>query len=433
MADRGSMPGAPREVKLGYLHVGAVEHGICRYGRLLAAEARRQPNVRVLERSIVLTDRPARNARIVRDAAEALSAADLIHIQISTAGDATWGRDLRAVVNLSLFRRFSGKPLAATLHDATTVAALGIDGVGPLVRRVTVETLKGPMRPMVRLARQVAARRIDLGRLWRPIWDFRHVSPYVVARWAARRAHGLFVLTRKERDALTALRRDGRLVLIPHFVEQAPAPVSPMIRPGRTRTVALAGFIFASKGHHLLIDAMPFMPDVKVVFVGGAGFGRSGPGQYRALLEQAQRRGVRGRLEVTGYLDDAAYGAALRQADLAVCPFEDNKAASGSLSSLIAVDCPILASDTPLIAEYNALSAGAIATFSPFTPRALAARIRELLDTPREQLTRGLGELRERLSIARIAAQHIETYRRLLDDRSDPGASPGVARRMEPA
>jgi hypothetical protein len=106
-----------------------------------------------------------------------------------------------------------------------------------------------------------------------------------------------------------------------------------------------------------------------------AGFGRSGPGQYRALLEQAQRRGVRGRLEVTGYLDDAAYGAALRQADLAVCPFEDNKAASGSLSSLIAVDCPILASDTHLIAEYNALSAGAIATFSPFTPRALAARI----------------------------------------------------------
>lgn len=57
----------------------------------------------------------------------------------------------------------------------------------------------------------------------------------------------------------------------------------------------------------------------------------------------------------------------------------------------------------------------------------------ELLDTPREQLTRGLGELRERLSIARIAAQHIETYRQLLDDRSDPGASPRVARRMEPA
>ena len=322
MADRGSMPRARREVKLGYLHVGAVEHGICRYGRLLAAEARRQPNVRVLERSIVLTDRPARGARIVRDAAEALSAADLIHIQISTTGDATWGRDLRAVVNLSLFRRFSGKPLAATLHDATTVSALGIDGMGPLARRMAVETLKGPMRPMVRLVRQVAAQRSDLGRLWRPIWDFRHVSPYVVARWAARRAHGLFVLTRKERDALTPLRSDGRLVLIPHFVEQAPAPVSPAIRAGRTRTVALAGFIFASKGHDLLIDAMPFMPDVKVVFVGGAGFGRSGPWQYRALLEQAQRRGVRG------------------QADLAVCPFEDNKAASGSLSSLIALGLP---------------------------------------------------------------------------------------------
>ncbi|HEY7250545.1 MAG TPA: hypothetical protein VIG37_08605 [Methylomirabilota bacterium] len=56
-----------------------------------------------------------------------------------------------------------------------------------------------------------------------------------------------------------------------------------------------------------------------------------------------------------------------------------------------------------------------------------------MLDTPREQLTRGLGELRERLSIARIAAQRIETYRRLLDERSDPGASPRAARRMEPA
>jgi hypothetical protein len=42
----------------------------------------------------------------------------------------------------------------------------------------------------------------------------------------------------------------------------------------------------------------------------------------------------------------------------------------------------------------------AISTFSPYTPEALATAIGKLLAVPRDELTRGLAELRQRLSIS---------------------------------
>jgi glycosyltransferase involved in cell wall biosynthesis len=105
-------------------------------------------------------------------------------------------------------------------------------------------------------------------------------------------------------------------------------------------------------------------------------------------MRVTHKNGVADRLTVTGYLPDEEYLSRLMSADLAVCAFEPHKSASGSLSTLIAVGWPILASETPLIAAYNAISPGAISTFSPFTPEALARAVRELLAAPKETLTR---------------------------------------------
>ena len=51
---------------------------------------------------------------------------------------------------------------------------------------------------------------------------------------------------------------------------------------------------------------------------------------------------------------------------------------------------------------------------------------------PRAELTRGLAELRERLSIARILDRHVETYEGILAGRPD-GNEPNIIRQLEPA
>jgi len=136
-------------------------------------------------------------------------------------------------------------------------------------------------------------------------------------------------------------------VLIPHFVEHRPD--SPPARPAGTaeKTIIVAGFIFGTKGHQVLLDAMPLLPGVRVAFVGGASAGAGGSGRHDAMFEVARRHGVGDWLEVTGYLPEEEYQRRLAEADLAVCPFYPHKSASGSLSSLIAADCPVLASDIP--------------------------------------------------------------------------------------
>jgi glycosyltransferase involved in cell wall biosynthesis len=140
-------------------------------------------------------------------------------------------------------------------------------------------------------------------------------------------------------------------------------------------------------------------------------------------MSLAREKGVKDRLEVTGYLPDEEFRRRLSIADLAVCPFSEHKSASGSLSALIAIGCPILASDIPLVAEYNAMVPDAIATFSPYTAEALAASIGRLLTMPRAELTDGLAKLRKLLSIATIYNQHIDAYQQVLRVRQTPDAS----------
>ena len=265
--------------------------------------------------------------------------------------------------------------------------------------------------------------RLDASLLFVELWDFTPVFPGVFARAISRAASLLLVITTWERDLLRRTGIARNTVLIPHFVEPFPEPLPAPVAgvPTPARTVIVAGFIFNSKGHRILIQAMPLMPDVRVVFVGGPVLGAAGSESDMRLMNFAREKGVEDRLEITGYLQDEEFRRRLTTADLAVCPFEELKSASGSLSALIAAGCPVLASDVPLIAEYNALAPGAIPTFSPYTPEALAAAIGRRLAMPRADLTRGLARLRERLSIAAIYEQHLEAYRGLFGDRW-PGA-----------
>jgi hypothetical protein len=81
-----------RKLILGYLQVGAVANGICRYGRMLAAEARRRSDIEVLEENIVLSGCLRADYARLRRAALTFSSTDLVHIQVLSQAIQPGGR-----------------------------------------------------------------------------------------------------------------------------------------------------------------------------------------------------------------------------------------------------------------------------------------------------------------------------------------------------
>jgi glycosyltransferase involved in cell wall biosynthesis len=402
-------------MRVGYLQIGAPQHGICRYGRALAAEARRRADVTVLEENLEPTGDLREDRPRLQSLAKRMSDMDVVHLQVTPWGEGSWGGGRSALANLASFRRACRAPLVITLHDVNGLAGLDCGRPLHLTRGVSRELLRG-LRPLAgRLVRQTLRGRLDPSQL-SAVWNWSPLYACAVARAAARAGSVLLVLTGPEKSLLASTGIAPGAVLIPLFVENSPEslPARSSTPQGATKTLILAGFIFHSKGHELVLEAMQLLPDVRVVFAGGKSLAGFGSSHYSQLMDFARERGVIDRLEVTGYLPDAEYRQRLGSADLAICPFDANKSASASLSALIAAGCPVLASDIPVIAEYNALVPGSIPTFSPRTPEALAAAVRRILATPRAELTRGLAELRRRLSIATIFDLHLDVYRRVL-------------------
>ena len=406
-------------IRVAYLQVGPPEHGICRYGRALAAEGRHHGDLVVIEKNITLDDKLWTDLSRLRVLGRKLSSTDLVHLQVSLWSDGSWGRGWHALANLWTFRRHCRAPLVITLHDVNSLYALDYRSVFQLSRSVVSETIRGFLRLGVRLWKQMVEGRISDNQLVVRLWDFSSAYRYALARTVSRAASLVLAITTAERDLLQETGIARNPLLIPHFVEDIfdPRPASVPGAPASIKTVIVAGFLFNSKGHPLLIKAIPLIPDVRVVFVGGQGVGAAGSENYMRVMNLVREKGVQDRVEVTGYLQDEEFQRQLSTADLAVCAFEERKSASGSLSALIAAGCPVLASDISLIAEYNALVPGAIPTFSPFTAEALAASIGRLLTMPRAQLTEGLAKLRKILSIATIYNQHVDAYQRILGNR----------------
>jgi glycosyltransferase involved in cell wall biosynthesis len=403
-----------RELTIGYLQVGPPEHGICRHGRLLASEARRRSNLVVLERSLCLESRPGSDRTRLKAAANELSAADVVHLQVSVSGDGTWGRNRRSLTNLEIFKRQCRVPVVATLHDLNNLLMLRCTSSFDWLRRAAIEVAKTPFRPAVRLARQLGRGRIDLAELFRSTSRFDGLYSYRIARWTVRRTEHLLVASGGEAETLRSLGMAVDVTMIPLFIESGLVrQPSSVAKPGGRKRIIVAGFIFKNKGYDVMIKALALLPHVELVLVGGPRLGAAGSETLSRLMEVAREHRVADRLHVTGYLAEEEYQKQLGDAELAVCPFEADKSASGSLGSIIAAGCPVLASDVPVIAEYNAIKPGAIPTFSPYTPESLARAIEEQLRKPRPERARDLAILRERLSIRVIYDRHLEVYRRV--------------------
>lgn len=398
-------------MRVGYLHIGSPAHGVVRYGRVLADAARTHLDAEVQEAVVELDAVPSADERRLRRAVQQL-AADVVHLQYN---ERVWG-DARAAANVRVFAGACTAPLVATLHDVRRSY-----GWGGIVRRLwTKRAARHARRPSKSEEGGAGGGRSDgwlasLRRAARYAWKERQNAR--ATRRLVRRAGRVLVCTKEEARRLQGTVPEERLTVIPHFVEARTIDASQEEAKGTLglagrRVCTVLGFIHRAKGHALVVEALPQWPaDVQVVFAGRPARGSE---EFTARLRaRAEALGVADRLRVTGYLSEAELNRYLAATDLALCPFEEISA-SGSLATWIAAARPMLASNRPQIAEYNARAPGAIATFSPYTPAALAAATRALLSGEDEAGHRARTQLRDQLSLPRIVQQHADVYRRVV-------------------
>ena len=367
-------------MRIGFLHVGPPEGGVCRYGLMLAAEAKRRSALQVEEAFVGEAADVTTDPLAIRDAARRLSSADVVHLQYSRHAWGTRGSWLRE------FLEHCRCPIVATFHD---VYVRRPRSSGPAPRRWASEFVGRITRDRYADNRRAAQRLLD-------------------------KAAVVLVSSHEEAQRLAALRPTNAVRVLPHFVERRSLATSreaarKMLDLDDRRVVTLLGFIHGRKGHRMALDALARLPkDVVLIFAGRAPEG--GEAFVDELLQQSRRLDVADRLHVTGYLDDDELDKYLVATDLAICPFEQ-LSASGSLSTWIAAGRPILAADLPQFDDYNRLEPGAVRTFAPYDADALAGAIHVALGRGDDSTPPAIVALQERLSMPSVFDRHLDLYR----------------------
>ena len=388
-------------MKIGYLHIGisqAQESGVTRYGRLIAAEARKRSELDVIEKSVVLGADPAVNRRLICEAAQFLAQADVVHLQYSKY---IWGSGWRQLNYLKLFINHCSRPFVVTLHDIYP----NLYPANGFLSALRQENLR---------QRQYSqftswALRSTLNSIWN-----NYLADNRTLRCIFQQAAVILVCTQVEKQRLNHFANSAKIAVIPHFVEQRVSAIDSSQSKANlgledSKVVTLQGFIHPRKGYQLVIEAMSELPqDVTVIFAGGASPGNES--YLKKLAELSKHEGIGDRVHITGYLSTKNLEQYLMASDLAICPFE-TLSASGSLSTWISFARPILCSDLPQIAEYNQLEPSAIRTFRPYTASALAQAIRDYFQNRCEDDNTALIRLREKLLISNIFDQHLKFYR----------------------
>lgn len=389
---------------IGFFHLGQPEHGVCRYGRLLAHEAKKRPDIKVIEHELVLDGDPQRDRLSLIKAAHILSPAHIIHFQFT---EEIWGDDRQRFHNLWHFLKYCRCPVIATFHDTEPSSNFAIQG--PLHSGHILHWLY----QYGLFFRRICKRHIRIALL--KVGLFRDFVPSNawIRYWLLHEANRAFVCTHEEYSRLGAMTASGKVAIIPHFVEERTLSISrekarKYLGLDHVRVITLLGFIYGGKGHEILLKALSLLPDdMWVIFAGGPCKGTEAFLEHLVML--ARKLGVFARLRITGYLPEPEMEQYLMATDLAVCPYSVCFA-SGSLSTWISVERPILASALPQFREYNDLEPGAIQLFFPYTDVALAESILKAFKTPLLFRDFGIARLRERLSLKKIFDKHLEYY-----------------------
>ena len=411
---------------VGFLHVGDAEHGVTRYGRVLAEALRTHTEATVVEADAGRLHGNLSSAmRRLRAATTSLAPAEIVHVQYNAR---VWGGPLRAPLSVRTFADACAAPFVVTVHDVR-------DGYGPLATLHRLlnrarQPSSTPEAAPVPSSSTHAEGRVRLLHRWgdmvrRLPKALRYLLREGANAWATRRmtchAAQALVCTHEEARRLGAWTRPTPITVIPHFVESRPplpatADAKRHLGLDQRRVVSILGFIHRRKGHDRLVEALPFLSDdVTAVFIGRAG--RNDSGFTDSLRHRADVLGVADRLRITGFVPEDTLNDYLAATDLAACPFR-NASASGSLSTWIATDGPIVTSALPLFKEYTAAVPHALTIAPSMEPRSLAATIEERLARPENQTPSARHALRNALSLSAIAGQHQALYRTLRPNKS---------------
>jgi glycosyltransferase involved in cell wall biosynthesis len=321
--------------RIGFLHLGHMEGGISRYGRILAAAMRSRDDVEVIERSARATDGGLRGLRALGNAVAALAGADATLVQYSRYrlwADGPWRLVQLALVHLMLRGR-----AIVVLHDV-------------------------PSRPGEGGRAEEWALKLNL----------------LLARAAV--VHG-----GEERGRLMTRRHRCRVVTMPHFIESRDLPDRVDARrrmgvaPDET-VLGMLGWIHPRKNHAAAVATLPALGRRARLWLIGAP--ASGAEAYAAeLVAIARRHDVEDRVEITGYVSDEDLNVRLAALDVALCPYLD-ASASGSLATLLAARKPVVASDLPAFREQHAQAGSLVRLVDAPSPERLAAAVRDTLDQP---------------------------------------------------
>jgi glycosyltransferase involved in cell wall biosynthesis len=188
--------------------------------------------------------------------------------------------------------------------------------------------------------------------------------------------------------------------------------------------IVFFGFLHPVKGLPRLIEAVSYLraawPDLRLVLAGGSeshSVAGSEAAHLRDALEGiAQQYGMHANLVITGYLPEARISHLLQAADVAVFPFDSGVTLKSS--SLLAA----VSHEIPTVATWQSrhdLPAGdAVLWIPPQDTDALVAAIGRILTDAAlaERMRRANSALSAQHEWPRIAAQHVEMYRRVLEE-----------------
>jgi glycosyltransferase involved in cell wall biosynthesis len=378
-------------MRIGYLHIGAVEHGVVRYGHMIADEVKKHADITVIEAELQLTGEPNRDCPKLIEVAQKLSQADVVHLQYNAH---IWGGRDYQLQSLRWFFQNCSSRRVATLHDIFYPPSSKQLWQGKPDEKRTFYTLRSLPKAVLR----------------------EQFSPAIRALHKVSTECDLsLVCTQTELERLDGYLSLDKVKVLPHFVETRNLQISSVEARKQLGldgkiVISLLGFIYRGKGHDLLVKALRLLPQNCIaIFVGGLGH----QDFLDAVIELAEREGVRDRIEITGYLPEEKLELYLAATHLAVCPFE-RTSASGSLSTWISVNRIIIASSLPQLLEYNQLQPEAIRIFEPYTPAALATAIQQAIPPIETHENQAVSLLRQQLEVPVVAAQHISQYRALL-------------------
>jgi glycosyltransferase involved in cell wall biosynthesis len=386
-------------VVIGFLHIGDSRHGVVRYGQSLAKTLEDLAERVVVES--VPTDDQGETPALLREAALRLCGCDVVHIQFSPYSEMLWGTGVRGVRNLRVLLDNCNSPVVCTGHDLNELVA-------PLTlgnRATEVSGSNNGHPSALSRWRNIAERAVE--------WLFRLAT----AVWLFRRVALVLCLTKAEAKVATRLIWPARAQVIPLPIE-SPGHVAHLIarrelEKGDQKIVIMLGYVTPTKGHDAALEALRYLPEVHFVIIGSAPLDQ--PWLEDSIRQQIRENTLTERVTLTGYVEEEQMQRYVRAADLALCPYAAWKSASSSLTTLLSLDCPVLATEAPCVTELNEMAPGSIRSFRWTGAQAMAAEIRAALQTDRDQILTNQSRLKEILAPTTIAARHLLSYERLIN------------------